>query len=328
VSSIKEKKLIIDYSLSQQQIDQGMDVVEGLTKSKKSLPPHYFYDAKGSLLFEAICQLPEYYPTRTEAEILSNYAPEIAEITGNCELLELGSGSSTKTRLLLDAYGNLDSPLHYVAIDISHSILEASLEELLQDYPHLKVTGLASTYEVALKQLQPPELPKRMIFFLGSTMGNFNPQECDRFFSLITKILRPGDYFLLGIDLQKPQNILEAAYNDRQGITAAFNLNMLEHLNQRFQCNFDLNLFQHRAFYNSYEHQIEMHLVAKQAHSVRLEKLDLTVEFQGGETILTEISRKFNLEQMSQYLKSWGLPCVNTWHDSNNWFALLLSQRV
>jgi dimethylhistidine N-methyltransferase len=327
MSTPTELRLRIDYLLSQTATHDGRDVIQGLTNKRKFLPPQYFYDAKGSLLFEQICYLSEYYPTRTEAEILSNYAAEIAYLTGNCELLELGSGSSTKTRLLLDAYQGLECPLHYIAIDVSGSILETSLRNLLHDYPTLQVRGLASTYEVALRQLNPPQLPARMIFFLGSTMGNFTQEECDRFFSLVTSVLNPGDYFLLGIDLQKPKNILEAAYNDRQGITAAFNLNILEHLNQRFCGNFDLNLFQHRAFYNQIEHQIEMHLLAKQAHSVRLESLEITVQFQEGETVLTEISRKFNLQQMIGYLADRGLPSLGVWQDRQNWFALLLSQK-
>ncbi len=308
--------------------DGGTTVIRGLTQTQKFLPPRYFYDDKGSQLFEQICALPEYYPTRTEAAILEQYAGEVARMTGTCELVELGSGSSTKTRLLLDAYQGLGYPLRYLPIDVSASILEEGARRLLKDYPSLQVRGLVSTYEQALKKLKPAPLPARMIFFLGGTLGNFSQQECDRFFSQITAALEAGDYFLLGIDLQKPTDILEAAYNDSQGVTAAFNLNVLQHLNRRFRGNFDLSLFEHWAFYNQSELQIEMHLVSRRSHSVCLEALDLTVDFAEEETILTEISRKFNLQQMQQYLEAQGLPPIQVWTDSKQWFGLLLCQRI
>ena len=306
--------------------DDGSDVIKGLTQTPKSLPARYFYDDRGSQLFEQICELSEYYPTRTEAAILQKYATEVASLTGACELVELGSGSSTKTRLLLDAYQSLGYSLQYIPIDVSAGILEESARRLLLDYPSLEVCGLVSTYEQALQQLKPSSLPKRTIFFLGSSLGNFTQPQCDRFFSHIKMALATGDYFLLGIDLQKPVDVLEAAYNDAQGVTAAFNLNMLEHLNWRFQGNFDLSLFKHQAFYNQSEAQIEMHLIAERSHCVRLDTLDLTVNFQEGETILTEISRKFNLQLMQQYLNSEGLASVRVWTDQQQWFALVLAK--
>lgn len=306
--------------------DNGIDVIKGLTQQPKSLPPHYFYDAQGSLLFEKICELDEYYPTRTEAEILRKYGLEIAQQTGACELIELGSGSSSKTRLLLDTYQSLGHSLCYVPIDISATILEDSAKQLLYDYPSLQIQGLVGTYEVALQYLDSSRFPSRMILFLGSTLGNFSQAECDRFFAQITKALQPGDYFLLGIDLQKPRGILEAAYNDRQGITAAFNLNMLNHLNRRFKGDFELNSFKHWAVYNTEQHQIEMHLICQESHTVELAVLDLTVDFQAGETIQTEISRKFNLSQMRQYLEAQGLKTIQSWTDAQEWFALLLCQ--
>lgn len=306
--------------------DDKKDIVQGLTQKQKCLPPRFFYDDYGSQLFEKICKLPEYYPTRTEAAILKQYAPEIAKITGACELVELGSGSSTKTRLLLNAYQDLGYPLHYVPIDVSAGILKSSAKELLQDYPSLRVHGLVGTYEEALQQIQPTSLPARMLFFLGSTLGNFTPEKRDIFFSNLTKALVPGEYFLLGIDLQKPKHILEAAYNDAQGVTAAFNLNMLNHLNQRFQGNFDLNCFEHLAFYNEAESQIEMHLKSTRSHSACLESLDLTVNLKAGETIHTEISRKFNLEEMQQYLISQEMKPLQVWTDSQQWFGVILAQ--
>jgi dimethylhistidine N-methyltransferase len=304
----------------------GEDIIQGLTQTPKTLPAKYFYDARGSELFEQICELPEYYPTRTEASILRQYAPEIAQITASCELVELGSGSSTKTRLLLDAYQSLKHPCKYVPIDISATILNASAIQIEKEYPELQVEAFVGTYEEAICQLKPTSLPARMIFFLGNSMGNFTPEECDRFFDQVTAVLAPGDYFLLGLDLQKPIEILEAAYNDSQGVTAAFNLNMLSHLNWRFQGNFDPSLFTHQSIYNQTETQIEMYLHCQKSHVVHLKCLDLTVAWETGESILTEISRKFDLDQVEKDLKSKGLKTIKTFTDPQKWFGLILCQ--
>ena len=333
-----EKRLQIEHllspaALSPNQLSDGSDVVKGLTQTPKCLPPRYFYDDRGSELFEQICELPEYYLTRTETAILQGCAHEIARMTGPCELVELGSGSSTKTRILLDAYNQLGYPLRYLPIDVSAGILESSALSLLSDYPSLQVHALVSTYELALEQLIPTQLPSRMICFIGSTLGNLTPQECDVFFSQITDALHPGEYFLLGIDLQKPKHLLEAAYNDDQGVTAAFNLNMLNHLNQRFEGNFDTTKFEHWAFYNETQHQIEMHLRSLQgtdselqASQIQLRALNLKVEFETGETILTEISRKFDLTMMQQELSRRGLVPLQVWTDPHQWVGLLLCQ--
>lgn len=325
----EERRLQIDCLLDNatEAVNDGRDVVIGLSQLQKSLPPRYFYDSHGSQLFEQICELPEYYPTRTETKVLQQYAPEIAKLTGACQLIELGSGSSTKTRLLLDAYQNLDYSLIYSPIDVSGSILQESANQLLADYPKLQIHGLVSTYEQALANICSSSLPSKMILFLGSTIGNFTPTECDRSFNQITLALEVGDYFLLGIDLQKPKHLLEAAYNDSQGVTAAFNLNILQHLNWRFQGNFDSTLFAHKAFYNTLETQIEMHLVCQQAHTVSLDALDFRVDFEQGETILTEISRKFNLQQMEDCLLEHQLNPLQIWADSNKWFGVILSQK-
>ena len=321
-------RLKIDYLLDIKAIEKDdiQDVVNGLSKPNKTLPARYFYDAKGSQLFEAICQLPEYYPTRTEASILNQYATEIISQTQAIEIVELGSGSSTKTRYLFDAYQKIDRPLYYVPVDVSGSILKQSADNLLADYPKLKIQGKVATYTQALQQLSNEFLGKRIIVFLGSSIGNFNSVECDRFIQQVTSALNPGDCFLLGIDLQKPIEVLEAAYNDSQGVTAAFNLNMLQHLNNRFHGNFNLDLFDHQAVYNQTEHQIEMYLISQQSQSVTLQDLDLTIKLQKGEKILTEISRKFNLENMNKYLGDRHLNSIQTYTDSNKWFGLLLCQ--
>jgi L-histidine Nalpha-methyltransferase len=308
------------------EINAGSDVVSGLTQTPKSLPPKYFYDDRGSNLFELICQLPEYYVTRTEAAILEECAGAIANLTGPCEIVELGSGSSTKTRILLDAYSQREYPLHYLPIDISPTILESSAFQLLAEYPSLQIHGLVSTYELALAKIAPSPLPSRMICFLGSTLGNLSPQECDVFFSQIVGALQPGEYFLLGIDLDKSKEILEPAYDDNQGVTAAFNLNMLRHLNRKYEGNFDLTQFEHLAFYNQAECQIEMHLKSQKSQTVNLRALDLTVEFAAGETIRSEISRKFKLNNVQEELASRGLVPVQVWTDPNQWFGLILCQ--
>lgn len=305
---------------------QGTEVREGLSQPLKTLPPQYFYDDHGSQLFEQICTLPEYYPTRTETWILQHYGQAIAQLTGACELVELGSGSSTKTRLLLDAYATLKHPLSYLPIDVSGGMLQQSALALLTDYPSLSVHGLVGTYELGLAHLPPRQLANRMICFLGSTLGNLSPGECDRFFEHIRLALQPGEFFLLGVDLQKPIAQLEAAYNDAQGITADFNLNMLRHLNRRFDGNFDLSQFHHRAIYNLEQQQIEMYLDSCCAQQVCLAQLNLQVDFVTGESILTEISRKFSLPLLQQELAEHSLKPVQFWTDPQVWFALLLCQ--
>jgi dimethylhistidine N-methyltransferase len=304
----------------------GEDVIQGLSQNPKILSPKYFYDDPGSQLFEKICELPEYYPTRTEAWILQQYADEIAEITNCCELIELGSGSSTKTQVLLDAYQKIATSCRYLPIDVSGGILKTSVLQLQKKYPDFSIHGLLGTYEQALVHLESNYLQSRMLFFLGSSLGNFNPEECDIFLNQVSRTLQTGDFFLLGIDLQKPQDILEAAYNDSQEVTAAFNLNMLSHLNWRFQGNFDLNLFRHQAIYNHVDNQIEMYLHCMMSHCVSLEVLGLKVDFEAEESILTEISRKFDLATMQKQLQTKGLKTVKTWTDKKGWFGLILSQ--
>lgn len=329
--SSQQERLEIEYLVNPEEMAEveetlNKDVIKGLTQSQKSLPPRYFYDDRGSELFEQICQLPEYYPTRTEAAILRENAEAIARLTGPCEIVELGSGSSTKTRILLDAYQKLGSSLHYLPIDISAGILINSAKDLLEDYPSLKVRGKVSTYELALERLKPTTCPSRTISFLGSSLGNLTPEECDIFFSQITSALQPGEYFLLGIDLHKSKEIVEPAYNDSQGVTAAFNLNMLQHLNRKFEGNFDLRNFEHLAFYNEDLRQIEAYLKSKKAQTVRLRGLDLTFDLEEGETIHTEISRKFELNEIQAYLGEKGLSTVQVWTDEKEWFGLILCQ--
>jgi L-histidine Nalpha-methyltransferase len=307
--------------------DDGADVVNGLSQTPKTLPCRYFYDDLGSELFEQITDLPEYYPTRTERAILNTYAREIVALTGACELIELGSGSSSKTHTLLEAYSQLDTPLHYYPIDVSAGILRATALDLLERYPDLTVCGLAGTYEQALAQLPLRKIENRMLIFLGSTMGNLEDPARDRFLSQVQNALQPGEFFLLGVDLQKPIETLEAAYNDSQGVTAAFNLNILRHLNHRFDGNFDLARFEHVAFFNTAASRIEMHLKSLVEQTVKLAALDLEVTFQAGELIHTEISRKFSLPNLSATLATHALQPIEIWTDPQSWFGLILCQR-
>ncbi|MBD2652150.1 L-histidine N(alpha)-methyltransferase [Synechocystis sp. FACHB-383] len=315
----------------QSYVNHGQDVIVGLQQCPKTLPPHYFYDDRGSLLFEQICLLPEYYPTRTEASILQAIAKELVQITGACDFIELGSGSSTKTRILLDAFAEQNISLRYIPVDVSEAILKENAEAILATYPQLTVQGLVSTYQLALASLPHHNYPHRLMAFLGSSLGNFSADDCQDFFEQVRQALDPGDYFLLGVDLCKPVDILEAAYNDAQGVTAEFNLNMLRHLNWRFQGNFALDNFSHRAIFNQQKSQIEMYLRSATKQAVRLENVGLTINFQAGETILTEISRKFSLQAnnpnaIPRQLADHGLEPLQMWTDDQQWFAVILSR--
>lgn len=307
--------------------DDGKDVIAGLQQLPKTLPPQYFYDDRGSELFEQITDLPEYYPTRTERSILETYVGEIVALTGACELVELGSGSSSKTHTLLSAYSQLEEPLHYYPIDVSAGILRSTALDLLATYPQLNVCGVAGTYERALANLPPRIVQNRLLIFLGSTLGNLDDRACDRFLTLVQQALQPGEFFLLGCDLQKPIEVLEAAYNDAAGVTAAFNLNMLRHLNRRFDGNFQLARFEHLAFFNRADSQIEMHLKSLAAQTVELRALDLQISLAAGETIHTEISRKFHLPTLTDTLSRHALQPLKVWTDPQSWFGVILCQR-
>ncbi len=322
---IAESVLILDSHFAQ--TNDGQDIVEGLGKVPKTLPAKYFYDNRGSQLFEQICQLQEYYPTRVETEILNGCADEIAQITGIVELVELGSGSSTKSRILLDSYQKKSQYCRYLPVDVSSGILSSSVAKLELQYPGFFIQGLAGSYEQALNFLKSHKQTRRLIFFLGSSLGNFDEHQSDLFLEQISNTLNPGDYFLLGVDLHKSLEILEAAYNDKQRVTEAFNLNMLSHINQRFRANFNLSLFTHQAIYNQAQHQIEMYLCSTQDQHICLAGLDFEVDLQKNERILTEISRKYDLLDMQNKLQKHQIKPLRTWSDPQQWFALILAQR-
>ena len=298
------------------------DVAFGLRQGQKTLPPKYFYDAYGSRLFEAICQQPEYYLTRTEAWILRTHAAAIVRQTAGSSLVELGSGSSVKTRLLFDEYQRQDHHLHYVPIDISASMLEETARGLLTDYPSMSIEALATDYLDGLTAL--PNTRPRLVLFLGSNLGNFSPTEQTELFQRLAASLHPGDQFLLGLDLRKPVEILEAAYNDAAGVTADFNLNILRHINRELQADFNIAQFSHLAFYNRELHQIEMHLKSEVAQKVTIAASDLTVSFRAAETIHTEISRKFDAQEVKEQLAGHGFRFQSQWTDPDNLFLLSL----
>jgi L-histidine N-alpha-methyltransferase len=296
------------------------DVTVGLQQRQKTLPPRYFYDERGSQLFEEICQQPEYYLTRTEAAILTAHAGDILDVVGECSIVELGSGSAIKTRLLLNEGARRDYRLHYIPIDISESMLRASAHLLQADYPQIRIDGLATDYLHGLSAL--PEASCRLVLFLGSNLGNFTLAEQEQFFGHLAASLQDGDYLLLGLDLRKPVDILEAAYNDRAGVTALFNLNMLKRLNRELHANFHLANFAHLAFYNRDYHQIEMHLQSTAAQEVNIPDLGLRVPFRRGETIHTEISRKFDLREIRLQLAVYGFQLCAQWTDGREWFVV------
>lgn len=306
------------------------DVRDGLTSSPKFLQPKYFYDELGSLLFEVICALPEYYLTRAEAEILHARAGEIAaSLPGPVQLVELGSGDARKTRLLIDALLARQGGLDYLPVDISHSALEASSQDLLGTYPNLRVTAYLADYLQGLRAIQ-EERPARsrarhtLVLFLGSTIGNLDPAERESLLRDVRGVLQPGDGLLLGADLKKDESILLPAYDDPLGVTASFNKNLLARINREFGGDLDLRAFQHRAVYDAARGRVEMHLESTREQTVAIRSLGLTVRFAAGETIHTESSHKFDTEQIAALARDTGFDVARTWHDGARRFASFL----
>lgn len=308
--------------------DNGADVARGLAQAQKWLPSRFFYDARGSQLFDLICDLPEYYPTRTEEGILGQYAAAIATRTGAVDIVELGSGSARKTRLLLTAYSAAghDAPLQYVPIDVSEDALRESGRNLLDNYRNLQINGFSGTYEQGLAALPPRMAQRRMVIFLGSSLGNFHRDGREALFAQLAAALSPGDFLLLGVDRHKSKAILEPAYNDSQGVTAEFNLNMLRHLNRLYDGNFVLDHFAHVAFYNESERRIEMHLTSQMPQMVYLGELGVAASFARGETVRTEVSYKFELPALLNECRPRGFSLMESWTDSERRFAVTLFQ--
>jgi len=302
------------------------DVRAGLTTPQKSLQPKYFYDALGSQLFEAICHLPEYYLTRAESEILRNNSEEIVgSVGGPARLVELGSGSAEKTRYLIQALLDRQGSLKYLPIDISSVSLERSSLELLQIYPKLSITAYAADYFTALKALAESDGSERTIaLFLGSNIGNFDPGGSRAFLGEVRRVLKPGDALLVGADLKKPADVLIQAYDDPLGVTAAFNLNLLVRMNRELEANFDVKKFRHRASYNEELGRVEIRMVSLEEQTVRLNTLDLDISFREGETIHTENSYKFDVEQLARLASATGFSLEKTWFDNARRFSFNL----
>jgi len=300
------------------------DVLAGLTATAKSLPPKYFYDARGSELFDEITRLPEYYPTRAETAILTAHADEIANRSAARTLVELGSGTSAKTRLLLRALTSAGNLERFVPFDVDPAVLEHAATAIGSEYPGLRVEPVVGDFEQHLDEL--PGGEARMIAFLGSTIGNLAPRARASFLSAVAATMRSADTFLLGTDLVKDVGRLLRAYDDSAGVTAQFNRNVLAVVNRELHADFDVEAFEHVALWNEREEWIEMRLRATRAQTVTVADLDLTVEFAAGETLHTEISAKFRPDGIAAELRAAGLETVEFWTDSAGDFGLTLAR--
>ena len=299
------------------------DVTTGLTAPRKWQPPKWYYDKVGSELFEDITRLPEYYPTRTERSILTEHAAEIIDAAGSDTLIELGSGSSEKTRLLLDALSDrAPDAASYIALDVSEDALRSACAGLVATYPRLHVSALRADFTHQLDLL--PNGAARMVAFLGGTIGNFDPVERAEFLRLLRAGLEPADCFLLGADLVKSPDVLVPAYDDAAGVTAAFNLNLLDVLNQRLDADFDRTAFEHVAVWDADNEWIEMRLRASRDMVVEVPGVGLTVHLDRGETIRTEISAKFRRSGLAAEMAAAGFVQRGRWSDEQEWFSLSL----
>jgi L-histidine N-alpha-methyltransferase len=301
----------------------GCDVLDGLTRSPKSLPPKWFYDSVGSDLFDQITRLPEYYPTRAEAEILRARSGEVASTTGADTLVELGSGTSEKTRMLLDALRDGGLLRRFVPFDVNAGMLEAAATAIQREYPSIEIAAVCGDFEEHLAQI--PGGDRRLFVFLGSTIGNLTPEPRAQFLASLAAVLRPGDSLLLGTDMVKDTGRLIRAYDDSAGVTAAFNRNVLAVINRELDADFELGAYAHVARWNAEEERMEMWLRADSAQRVRVGALDLTVEFAAGEEMLTEVSCKFRREAVATELAVAGLRQTEWWTDSAGDFGLSLA---
>ncbi len=319
---VEEKFLIHNLVKRDPRAGLAEDVRRGLTKEPKRFLPKYFYDQLGSQLFEAICLLPEYYLTSAENEILGQYADEIvSSLDGNTTLLEMGSGSASKTRLIIEALLRKQLELLFIPVDISASALDSSSRILLQSYPQLSIEAYAADYFAGLAELGKKPRARTLALFLGSNISNFDPEEALKFLRALRQVLREGDALLLGADLKKETSILEAAYNDALGVTAAFNLNVLARINRELGGNFDLRAFQHHAFYNEAVGRVEIYIESTREQTVTISELEMEVEFAEGEQIHTENSYKYDLSDIAKLAGETGFTRARTWLDKKKQFS-------
>jgi L-histidine Nalpha-methyltransferase len=300
------------------------DVAFGLTAPQKWLPPKYFYDQRGSQLYEQICVLPEYYLYQAEMEILSTYAAEIHAEIGHLTLVEFGSGNATKTRHLLTAYERAGQRFRYCPVDISREILWDTANRLLQEYSHIEISAMHTDFAGQPEVIQALQLKKKAVAFFGSTLGNFTPEESVEFLQRTAAILGPDDIFLLGIDLKKSPAVLIPAYDDAQGVTAAFNLNVLHRINYELGGRFDPQSFEHLVLYNAQRGCIEMHLRSRLAQHVPIIGIEQTMSFRKDETIHTESSYKYSADEVRDLGYEANLVLRRTWFDARRYFLVAL----
>lgn len=321
----RQRFVLIAASDSNRLAGFAQDVREGLTSDPKRLPCRYFYDDEGSILFERICALPEYYLTRAEREILKVQATQLAaRFLTPPTLVELGSGSAAKTRLLIDAFLKRHGRLRYVPIDISRSMMEQSSLRLLEEHPGLEIFAIAAEYRQGLQHLQQAVAGPKLILWLGSNIGNLHRAEAVRFLGEVRNALTAADALLVGIDLRKDRAVLERAYNDSRGVTAQFNLNLLARINRELGGHFPLDAFQHRAVYNEEQGRIEMYLLGQHARQVRIDDLDLLISLSAGETIHTENSYKYSLSEIASLAAAAGFHVASQWLDGQRRFSVNL----
>jgi L-histidine Nalpha-methyltransferase len=312
------------------------DVEKGLNDKQKHISPKFFYDKKGSRLFEEICMQPEYYLNRIESQILKNSVDEILKIIGGQEIsvIELGNGNSLKTRILLGPFLTKLKIVTYFPIDVSLKMLKKSIKDLFREYANLQIYGICSDYVSGLVKINAfmklkREIPnKKFIIFLGSSIGNFDPKDAIDFLHSIARYVLKEDLLLIGIDLEKDKSILDRAYNDKNGITAKFNFNVLARINRELEGEFNISNFEHRSFYNIHKHRIEMHLESKLDQQVRIGAIGKKFYFKKGEKIHTENSYKYSLRRLNKLVKKAGLQVIRNFTDPEEQYTLLLLKKV
>jgi dimethylhistidine N-methyltransferase len=325
VSPPQERLTLIGRPMEERSAAFARAVVAGLTASPKTLPCCFFYDRLGSRLFEAICELPEYYLTRAEEAILRAHVEEIAALFPRpTELIELGSGNAAKTRLLIEAFLRRHTLRRYVPLDICRGVLEETALGLVRDYLALNVLAIAGEYRAALEHLRAAAAPGKLVLWLGSNVGNLERPEAGRFLGEIRAWLAPGDGVLVGIDLRKDRATLEAAYDDACGVTAAFNRNLLARVNRELGGHFDVRTFQHRARYDAAAGRVEMYLVSDRRQQVAIDQVGLEISFAAGETVHTENSYKYSPAEIEALATAAGLHCARSWLDAERRFSLNL----
>ena len=320
--STRVKIELVNYLDSLGKTDLAQEIISGLQSNPKRIPSKFFYDAKGSLLFEEITRLDEYYPTRTEKSILKSIAPNIFKGLKDTDIVELGSGDGSKMLILLkEVLEDNQESITYIPVDFSQSAVESSIRFLFSAFPSLNLLGITADFLSQVHLI--PRNQKRLICFLGSTLGNLNPDEAHKFLSGVRKAMDYGDELLLGVDMVKDRNVLNRAYNDAKGVTAAFNLNILNVSNQIAKTNFNSNDFEHLAFFNEEESRIEMHLKALHDVEINSPYLLNSLTIKKGDTIHTENSNKYTLKSIQNLLNTSNLSIKEVFTDRNNWFSVL-----